>query len=216
MPSTSRVVHAAPGPTPTKMAAIPCPMSCEGRLERGRVADGDGDGHEAGELAQLERVVPGREVARRADLATGRGRGPRRVRRTAGRTGGRPRVSADTATGLPAAWISSIRRATRSSRMGCAYASASRRWTSSSDAVAMRSSRRSADPRSESGRPRGSGPPGRRVARAPRRTADRRRRPWPRRGRECARRMPAMSTARVDVGRLDRLGPGASETSSNP
>ena len=27
MPSTSRVVHAAPGPTPTKMAAMPCSMS---------------------------------------------------------------------------------------------------------------------------------------------------------------------------------------------
>ena len=27
MPSTSRVVHAAPGPTPTKIAAVPCSIS---------------------------------------------------------------------------------------------------------------------------------------------------------------------------------------------
>ena len=41
----------------------------EGCFRAGRVADGDGDGHEAGELFERQRVVAARQVPRAADLA---------------------------------------------------------------------------------------------------------------------------------------------------
>ena len=149
---------------------------------RGRVADGDGDGHEARELGQRERLVAGREVARRRDLRLDE----EQVRAVLGaeraQAGARPPGVAATNAGEPAAWISAMRRATRSSRMGAAYASASASWTSSSGAVAMRSRTgvrilvARLDALEVEHRQR------RRAAPARRRTRRRRRRPWPPRG----------------------------------
>ena len=139
MPRTSRVVHAAPGPTPTKTAAAPCSMSANAASAVRRIAHGHGDRHEPGELLERERVVARREVARAARPATGRGTGPRRARRRTVRARRAAPGVAATAAFEPAAWISSIRRATSSSRTGVAYTSASRSWTSPSAAAAIRS-----------------------------------------------------------------------------
>ena len=69
MPSTSRVVQAAPGPDADEDRGGALLHQREGRLGVGRVADSDGDRHEPGEIGQRQRVVAGREVAGRRDLA---------------------------------------------------------------------------------------------------------------------------------------------------
>ena len=91
----------------------------EGGLGVGRVADRDRDGHVARELGERQRVVARSRGGAPTRPGTGRGTGRRRARRRTGRTGGRPPGVAATAACEPAAWISSSRRATRSSRIGC-------------------------------------------------------------------------------------------------
>ena len=68
MPSTSRVVQAAPGPDTHEDGRDALAHQLVGRVVRGRVADRDGDAHEPRELGQLERLVARGEVARGRDL----------------------------------------------------------------------------------------------------------------------------------------------------
>ena len=109
-------------------------------LVRGRVADGHGNGHEAREVDQRQWLVARPRGGVPMRPATGPGMRRRRARR---RTvpGGAPRpVSQRRRRARRAARISAMRRATSSSEMGVAYASARAAWTSSAGTVAMRSS----------------------------------------------------------------------------
>ena len=153
-----------------------------GGVIRGGVADRDRDAHPARELGQLERVVAGGEVAGGAHLRLDE----EQVRAVLGAErapllGGAPGVAA-TIAGEPAACSCSRRSATRSSRMGLLYASAS-----SAGQVLRRGRRRSwparrPGRRSAPGRPPGSGPRRRPGGPARRRVGRPRRRPWRRRG----------------------------------
>ena len=91
----------------------------EGGLGVGGVADRDRDRHQARELGERERLVAGREVAGRADLALDE----EQVRAVLGAQRAEARATAgcrgEDGRG-PAAWISAIRRAMRSSRIGAA------------------------------------------------------------------------------------------------
>ena len=68
MPSTSRVVQAAPGPTPTKMAAMPCSISAAAASYEVVLPTATGMPMSLRELAELQRLVARGEVLRGRDL----------------------------------------------------------------------------------------------------------------------------------------------------
>ena len=107
-------------PDPDEDGRGPLLHQRERRLGVGRVADGDGDRHEPGEVVERQRVVAGRQVAGADETCSGRGTGRRRARRRTGRTDGPAPGSRRRRPSSPAAWISSIRRAISSSRIGWA------------------------------------------------------------------------------------------------